>query len=193
MGTLLLPSLSTHGETVLIHGVTKSEAADYLERWDERVSNERRIGHNDEEIDSSMEFYSGLNFERLSEAEVIEDLVGFLSTSRIAKKRGLRAVWLDEDAGEIGVGTTVVYNRNWAMNGVADETIVDSLLRAAAEASAVLDEPEVEEEEEEEQQSAASPVVDDAAIDHSDLPPELQELAKALESVGVSFSFHVVR
>lgn len=131
---LFLPSLTNHGEFINVGPVHQDEAMDFISNFNMRVGASRKIKFNDESTSDSVEEFKGnLNLKALVEEGSLGDLVEALTKSNIPGKRGLRAVYVDVENDTILVGTTVVYNANWAMLGVEDATILPALLDAVAD------------------------------------------------------------
>lgn len=134
MSILLLPSLERDDATISIDNISKAEAEEFLANFDARVTKSRRLGANPEAVPHAMEFFSGsLDIAGLIADEEIDPLIETLGLSKLHAKRGRRAVYIDPDNNEVGVGTTVIYNRNWAMRGVEDASVAPYLLTLVAE------------------------------------------------------------
>lgn len=131
---LYLPSLDTQGKTIQIDNLNKTEAEAFLSFFDYSVKQKRKIGKNTGDGATVKYFTGNIDLNVLDTTyDELDNLVENLMTSRIPQKRGRRAVIVDKDGGEIGVGTTVVYNSNWAMNNVTDDSIPAALLAVAAQ------------------------------------------------------------
>lgn len=134
--TLFLPSLSSHKETIVIGNVNKSEAEAFLAHWEAQVEANRKLQVSPPSPDPvpSIEYYKGsIDFDAIDQHGELESLFDKLETSDIKKYRGLRPVFVDYENNEVGVGTTVVYNPNWATKGVADPSVVATLLQYATD------------------------------------------------------------
>ena len=130
---LFLPSLLSD-EFITVANVPKEEALSYTAAFDAQVETKRRLKHNTTGSGELLEEFSGnLNLKALVDNETLGDLVEELTLSTIPGARGRRAVFLDVENDTIAVGTTVVYNQNWAMRGVADPSILATVLEAVEE------------------------------------------------------------
>lgn len=130
---LFLPSLSSE-DYITIANIPQDEAEDYVEFFDSKVEENRRMKPNQLGSGELLEEFKGnLNLAALVEDESLGELVTALSTSNIPGQRGRRAVFVDVENDTIAVGTTVVYNRNWAMKGVSDQSVLTTVLNAVAE------------------------------------------------------------
>lgn len=131
---LFLPSLSAD-EFTTITNVTAEEATAFVAFFDTQVEAKRKLKHNTDGTGELLEEFKGnLNLEALVEDETLSDLIEVLSVSTIVGQRGRRAVFLDIENDTIAVGTTVIYNQNWAMRGVTDPSILTTVLEAVAAA-----------------------------------------------------------
>lgn len=132
--TLLVPSLNSDTDFMTIINVSKEEAIELLTEFDARVASKRKLGLSPTApIDGVLDV---LDVNNLDLDEMVEDgslggLVQALSTSAIPRARGRRAVFLDVENDIIGIGTTVVYNQNWAMPGVLDDSAISQILAAS--------------------------------------------------------------
>lgn len=129
---LLLPSLE---EKRFIHlsVVSQTEAINFANRFTDDVKAMRKLkGAVDGGADDSITFYS--NFIDLSIVATSEDNVQMgnagtddyevlgslieairtLAISEVQGVRGARVIFVDPKTNTVGVGTTVVYNKNWA-------------------------------------------------------------------------------
>jgi hypothetical protein len=134
--TLLVPSLNSDTDFMTMINVSKEEAIELLTDFDARVAAKRKIGDSPTApIDGVLDVLEGGNLDlaALVEDESLSVLIETLSTSNIQRARGRRAVFLDVENDVIGVGTTVIYNRNWAMTGVADDSVISQVLAAAGD------------------------------------------------------------
>jgi hypothetical protein len=132
---LFLPSLLSD-EFINIANIQQEEAVALVGFFDSQVAAKRRLGHNPNPVAELLEEFKGnLNLEALVEDTSIEELVETLTVSNLPKQRGRRALFLDVENDVIAIGTTVVYNQNWAMRGVTDPTVLTTVLDAVAEAA----------------------------------------------------------
>ena len=127
---LFLPSLSSD-DFITIANIPYEEAIEYVRFFDGQVADKRKLGNHPNPVSELLEEFKGkLSLRELVEDGSIADLVEVLSTSTIPKQRGRRAVFVDVENDIIAVGTTVVFNRNWAMRGVSDPSIPAKVLAA---------------------------------------------------------------
>jgi hypothetical protein len=129
---MFIPSLDDK-KTITVDNVTKSEAEAFASFWDFSVTRKRKINRNDDATPAMVQFFTGnVDLTSLDEDfDELDNLVENLMTSRVPQKRGRRIVIVDTDTNEVGVGTTVVYNQNWAMRGVDDDTVPTTLAAVA--------------------------------------------------------------
>ncbi|QDJ96552.1 hypothetical protein Xoosp13_366 [Xanthomonas phage Xoo-sp13] len=126
-GVLLIPSLQDQTRFITITDLSRDEAAAFIKEFTARVKAERKIKNTpakNQTVDDFIEY----NLVEGLDSFLIDDVFDLLKTSTVVGARGNRAVFLDEDSDTILVGSTVVYNKNWAMVGFVDDTIVDTLL-----------------------------------------------------------------
>jgi hypothetical protein len=132
---MFIPSLLSN-DFITVMNVQKSEADELAAFFTTQTEGSRKIKDNPDAIPEHLEYLSGnLNLKTLVEDGGLEDLVETLSVSDLRGKRGRRALFLDVENNVIGVGTTVVYNQNWAITGVADPTVMNTVLSAALDAA----------------------------------------------------------
>ena len=132
---LFLPSLSSD-EFITIANVPQDEATAFIGFFDSQVAAKRKLGNNPAPVAELLEEFKGnLNLKALVADESLGNLVEVLTTSTIPKQRGRRAVFVDVENDVIAVGTTVVYNQNWAMRGVSDASVLTTVLDAVADAA----------------------------------------------------------
>lgn len=140
---LLLPSLE---EKRFIHAATvsQSEACVFAKRFTDDVKASRKLkaAADDDEYDN-ITFYSNhvdLSIVAVSEDnvrmgtadsgdyEVLQNLIEAiqsLAVSDVQGVRGARVVFVDPKTNTVGVGTTVVYNKNWATLNFEDDNILE--------------------------------------------------------------------
>lgn len=131
---MYIPSLTEHGVYLTIANATHEEAEEFAAAFTEKVEGARKTASAKNAVSESIDFVTVGGLDDLMEEEDgrIEALIEKLSVSDLPGQRGLRIVYIDIDAGEIGVGTTVVYNQNRAMTGVSDSTIAATIFAALA-------------------------------------------------------------
>jgi hypothetical protein len=128
--TLFLPSLVSD-DFIVVANVTREEAEAYVGFFDKMVSEKRKLKSNPSAVIGSFNDINGkLDLVALLDDESLPDLVESLSVSSLSGQRGRRAVFLDIENDDIGVGTTVIYNANWATQGVGDPTLLGTVLDA---------------------------------------------------------------
>lgn len=130
---LLLPSLETEG-FIAVANITEDEARQFNAEFESRVSQNRKTkDHANMDYDcESLEIMDGnIDLKAMMDNGKLKTLVETLQVSNIHGARGRRPVFIDVDNGVIGVGQTVVYNRNWAMFGVRDSSVPATILTAA--------------------------------------------------------------
>jgi acyl carrier protein len=133
VGLLILPSLVTAGEFINIHPISLEEATELVNDFTKRVESQRKTKiHTEYDEDTDhIEFYhnvidfSQMDKETIEDPDQVQYEINSLATSTIPTKRGTRAVFIS--AGAIGVGTTVVFNQNWATMNFSDYTIFKKL------------------------------------------------------------------
>ena len=132
--TLFLPSIESE-DFLVVANVSREEATAYAGLFSTLVESKRRMKNNDNAVDDVFtEITGNLNLISLVNDESLALLVEDLSLSKLKGQRGRRAVFVDIENDYIGVGTTVIYNANWAMKGVADPSLLGTVLDAVEEA-----------------------------------------------------------
>jgi len=124
MGILLLPSLEEKRH-IRLENISQTEAELFITNFEERVKASRRLNTPVKSIADAFQIYRLLP--DLCDYD-IEDMIEELSVSDVARQRGIRAAFIDEDTDTIIVGTTIVYSDKWAMVGVDDDTLPDQIL-----------------------------------------------------------------
>lgn len=165
---LYLPSLEEK-RFIVLSNISQTEALQQAEEFTNRVKSSRRLkGESDTGVDDDMIFYTNTfdfsgfqGFDPVTLSEFIMALLENLSISDIAGTRGARAIFLDLEKNIFGIGTTVVYNRNWATLNVFDDTVEEKVKLILNEFDLLEEEEDmsdhVEEEEEEEDTSEDGP------------------------------------
>ena len=134
---LLLPSLD-NSDPILLTNVSKETAIHFVNSWNELVKSKRKV--RDGAPTDQLEFYSG-NFglpliaQDADGKRKLEIALERLAVSTIRESRGRRALFVDLEGDEVGVGTTVIYNENRAASGVTDNTVTDTILKLVSEFS----------------------------------------------------------
>lgn len=134
LGVLLVPSLETHGRFLAIHDISVDEAKVLARDFTNHVVSNRKTKNYDATIDvvDDIEFFHNIvDFSQMqiaddSDAAALENELQALKVSNTRGVRGLRAVFVSK-AGIIGVGTTVVYNPNWATKNYSDPDMMTVL------------------------------------------------------------------
>jgi hypothetical protein len=139
-GLLLLPSLEEHGRIIVIQPITIDEAKEYINQFAAKVLKTKKTKNYDATLDPSSlatehadYYHNVVDFNSLKKDTVsVEELdkeLQSLTKSEIPLYRGYRPVFLS--ASIVGVGTTVVYNPNWATLNFSDYTIYKKLATLA--------------------------------------------------------------
>jgi len=134
LGVLLLPSLETHGRFIALHNVSVDEARTYARDFTNHVVSKRKTKNFDPTIDvvDDMEFFhnvidfTGMTLRSTDDLDSLEASLQELKVSDTPKVRGLRALYIAR-GGVVGVGTTVIYNPNWATKNYADPDMIQKL------------------------------------------------------------------
>lgn len=135
--TLFLPSLTDNEQYINIYGVTKDEAIAFADFFLTQTEKSRKVASAPTPVTETLEFIGGnLDLESLVASESLQELVERLAKSEIRGQKGRRAVFVDIENNEIGVGTTVIYNENRAMKGVTDPSVPVTVLSAVDDAIA---------------------------------------------------------
>lgn len=128
---LFLPSLENDDDFITVANVSRYEAEAYIQAFDSLVESKRRLKSNPDAATESMDVLSGnlkLGQFAITDPDSLGLMLETLSKSNIKGFRGRRAVYLDPNTDTVAVGTTVVYNRNWATKGVSDPSILSTVL-----------------------------------------------------------------
>lgn len=123
MGLMLLPSLEEK-RFIAIDNVSKDEAQKLAEWFTAQVRQNRKVVDRDQV--GPLEFYYNM-VDKVVENGGAEFLSN-LSVSTVPGTRGARILYFDDETDILGVGTTIVYNRNHATVGFQDNTIFDALV-----------------------------------------------------------------
>lgn len=133
---LFLPSLRVNDDIITIANVCQDEASSFVKHFDSEVTGNRKLKANASATADHWDVLSGnLNLLALVDDESLGQLVERLSKSDIVGSRGRRAVFVDVENDVLAVGTTVVYNQNWAMLGVSDPSVMTTVLEAVTAAA----------------------------------------------------------
>lgn len=137
LGILILPSLENHGRLIDIRSISISEANHFLNNFNTDVLKLRKckIANTYDSTDdiNHMEFYH--NVINLSQLKSNTDFASMnsdveeLTKSTIPKTRGIRALFVSPTV--VGIGTTVIYNKNWATTNFSDHTVYDRIKEIA--------------------------------------------------------------
>mgnify|MGYP001052966966 CR=1 FL=1 len=118
-GTLFLPT-DTRDNFIVIDGITPLQALNFVNVETKRIVDSKKIKNNSNKVvdDDHMIFVTIANNNE-------ELFLQFWSLSKLEysdtpKIRGDRAIYFNETSGIVGMGTTVIYNRNWATIGFDD-------------------------------------------------------------------------
>jgi hypothetical protein len=129
MGTLFLPSLVAK-KFLEIKNLSLAEATEFCNNFTARVKEKRKVkqaGADDTNliiISDYLHTHPGYALvDDLDESEFF-DVLAISTTSGV---RGARPVFVDLERNVVGVGTTVVYNQNWASVNFDDNTLLATL------------------------------------------------------------------
>jgi acyl carrier protein len=135
LGNLLLPSVEEHGRFIEIAGVTVTEARELVNDFADKVASRRKTklykGLTD--ADSMDFFYNFIDASKTNadfDHKLTVELFA-LSESHVPTYRGLRAFYINPKV--IGVGTTVIFNKNWATLNFSENGIGERLAELQAE------------------------------------------------------------
>ena len=124
MGILFLPSL-IEKKFIEISNVTLEEATEFIKNLTTRVTAHHKIKNAGTALNEPI-LFSGILEDLDYDLVEMEDISLVIRIANTSGTRGARAVFVDEH-GTFAVGTTVIYNRNWATIGFDDNTILDAL------------------------------------------------------------------
>ena len=124
MGTLFLPSL-TEKKFHKISDVTLEEATNFMKDFTQRIVANHKIKNTGNATHEPTVYHGLIDLDSFDES-IAEDIASSIKIANTPGVRGARAVYVEEN-GTFAVGTTVVYNRNWATIGFDDDTILDTL------------------------------------------------------------------
>ena len=125
MGTLFLPSLKEK-KFFEIKNVSLEDATEMVTEFTEKVKTGHKIKDTGQAQTSLAVFNNVLEDHCDYYDEDFEAIADVLKIADTRGTRGARAVFVEED-GTFAVGTTVVYNRNWATVNFADSTVISKL------------------------------------------------------------------
>ena len=139
---LLLPSLEEK-RFINISLVSQAEAIRFTQKFTDDVKASRKLkAADDSGVDDDIIFYSnffdlsvladhvnhlknGLSSETdISMTLTLLDAMHSLAVSEVRGVRGARAIFINPETNTVGVGTTVVYNKNWATLNFEDDNIL---------------------------------------------------------------------
>jgi len=153
VGILWMPSLEWHGRLFKIEGVTMAEAIEHMNDYAVKATKKRKTKEfkpTGPDFQHSEFFVNVINTDSFPQ-EVLDDPRYFnkdimsMMESMVPQTRGLRPLFLAHNV--IGIGTTVVYNKNWATLHFEDTTALDRLLHIQDKYEEVEDEEESSYEE----------------------------------------------
>lgn len=154
LGTLILPQLHSHGNPLVIREITRKDAEGLIQNLAERTKTARKLKHYPAAIEDAFFEVNAVGPRTYFNSYDEEDTLSDLAESSIPGLRGERAVFFESgnfDNGENAaflIGTTVIYNANWATLGVLDLSVMDFISNSTHEEG---EEEEDEEEEEEDE------------------------------------------
>jgi len=139
---LLLPSLEEK-RFINISLVSQAEAIRFTQKFTDDVKASRKLkAADDSGVDDDIIFYSnffdlsvladhvnhlknGLSSETdISMTLTLLEAMHSLAVSEVRGVRGARAIFINPETNTVGVGTTVVYNKNWATLNFEDDNIL---------------------------------------------------------------------
>jgi acyl carrier protein len=135
VGILWMPSLEWHGRIFKIEGVTMAEAIEHMNDFAVKASKKRKTKEFklvDVNYQHSEFFVNVIDTDSFPQA-VLDDPRYFnkdvmsMMESMVPQTRGLRPLFLAHNV--IGIGTTVIYNKNWATLHFEDHTAMNRLLQ----------------------------------------------------------------
>lgn len=136
MGHLYLPSFEEK-KFVKIGPLNQTEADAYCRFFVEKIKETKKVVDHGS-TDSDMIYFGNFN-EVQNLIDIVEmgddngndvefSIVTLLGTSKTKNVRGIRPVYIDIYENLIGIGSTVIYNKNWATIGFDDsENILKEL------------------------------------------------------------------
>jgi acyl carrier protein len=136
-GILVIPSLEEHGRLIISQPVSIAEAKILVNEFNDRVFNSRKIKDgnpdSDDLADDNIEFFHNvIRFDQLNQGtdfDAMDAELEALNNCQVPKTRGFRATFISPTT--IGIGTTVIYNKNWATVNFSDPTMYDQLKNIA--------------------------------------------------------------
>jgi hypothetical protein len=124
-GTLWLPSVRQHGDTIRLENITLIEAIDMLDDFTIKVIDMKKTKRFPDNDTPSLAYL--LTNAIVNKSVDVETLANTLRTSHIPTFRGVRPVFVSDALSVIVVGRTVIYNQNWASVEVLDPSIQDTI------------------------------------------------------------------
>ena len=139
-GILVIPSLEEHGRMIISQPVSIEEAKTLVAEFTARVIATKKVkdaqpihGYNSDDEVEDIEFYHNLlRFDQIADDadfEALDHELHELAISKIPKTRGFRPIFISPTV--VGIGTTVIYNKNWATVNFSDDTVAPQLLKLA--------------------------------------------------------------
>lgn len=134
VGILWMPSLEWHGRVYKVEGVTVAEAIELMNEYATKATAKRKtnvVGTVTADTQHSEFFFNVIDTDMfhssvLTNVRYYNQDIMSLFESKVPKTRGLRPLFLAKSV--IGVGTTVIYNKNWATINFSDDTVLQRLL-----------------------------------------------------------------
>lgn len=134
LGVLLIPSLETHGRFLAVHDISIEEAKVLARDFTAHTVSKRKTKNfNDSSdiVDDIEFFYNVIDFDKMklqgnSDLDSLETSLQGLKISETRGVRGLRTLFVSK-SGVVGVGTTVIFNPNWATKNYSDPNMLTLL------------------------------------------------------------------
>lgn len=147
LGILSLPQLGSRGNALVIRDISRQDAEGLIKNLAERVKTSRKLKNYADAVEDAFFEVNVIGSDTHFNSHDEEYVIGLLAESKIPTLRGERAVFfeydkfIDGESAAFLIGTSVIYNANWATLGVLDLSVVDLLERET------YDESEEEEED----------------------------------------------
>ena len=131
MGAMMIPSLESHGRFMTISNISLAEARKLVSNFITNVVAERKIktfGDGSHDFDVVRH---AVIFDNMTERDMedINDTIEGLAYSNRPGIRGVRPLFLSTKHNVIAVGTTIVYNKNWASINYSDPDTFERILK----------------------------------------------------------------
>jgi acyl carrier protein len=137
LGVLHMPSLEDHDRMITTVNISIKEAKEVMKEFALKVEDRRKIKYYKDNTDMDTEhsewFYNFFDKDKIRDFSRNVDVEQFsadlngLATSDIPTYRGKRPLFIGDDV--IAVGTTVIYNQNWATINFPDNTVMGKIIK----------------------------------------------------------------